>query len=468
MQALPNSLCTLWNLQILNLDDCVRLEALPKKLTSLRNLRHLCLWGCKSLREMPSKMRELNGLKTLSMFVVGHKRGNQLEELECLNISGRLQIRHLERVKDHMDAKKAKIAEKNNLRNLRLSWERNALSKLVEEVDERVLEALEPHPNLERLYIQGFSGRYLPRWMENSTQRKIVEINITDCENIRHFPKLGELPHLENLFLTNMGVEYIIEEEEVGSGHPGLSKEQQSSKEAFPNLECLSIKRCSSFVFPSISSLEKLKYLGCRSSDLALLSEHDIPSKLSIEVEENLTCFPIEALKKFSKLRSLTIENAKEISLTREVTLDLPKITRLPQAFQHLTFLCLADLPNLESLPDQPPSLSSLDVTSCPKVVSISDLPNLKVLSVIGCPQLERRLESFFKIKKMYQKQHWRKITRMMFRTLPEEVDVELATEMNDLGLPLSFRANKDLLPLASVTRKGKSSCEKEKTAKSY
>ncbi|XP_042015685.1 putative disease resistance protein RGA3 [Salvia splendens] len=82
--TLPSSLCTLWNLQFLNLDYCDRLMALPKKLTSLRNLQHLCLWECKSLCEMPSKIRELNDLKTLSMFVVGL---NQLEELECLNLS---------------------------------------------------------------------------------------------------------------------------------------------------------------------------------------------------------------------------------------------------------------------------------------------------------------------------------------------------------------------------------------------
>ncbi|XP_047953751.1 putative disease resistance protein RGA3 [Salvia hispanica] len=75
----------------------IRLVALPKKLTSLRNLQHL----------------------------LGLKRDNQLEELEFLNLSGRLEIRHLERVKDHMDAKKAKIGKKNNLRELRLSWERN-------------------------------------------------------------------------------------------------------------------------------------------------------------------------------------------------------------------------------------------------------------------------------------------------------------------------------------------------------
>ncbi|XP_047954989.1 putative disease resistance protein RGA1 [Salvia hispanica] len=372
-----------------------------------------------------------------------------------------------------MDAKKAKIAEKNNLRELRLSWERNALSKLKEEVDERVLEALEPHPNLECLYIQGFRGRYLPCWIENSTLRKIVEIHITDCENIRHFSKLGELPHLENLFLKNVGVEYIIEEEEVGSGHPvkilfvalkklvlidlpnlkGFSKEQQSSKEAFTILEILNIKRCSSLVLPSLSSLGKLMWLACRSSDLALLSELDILSHLSIEIEENLTCFPIEALKKFSKLRSLTIENAKEISFTREgmealkeltslclqscrtmrclsegmlrhltaledlniwncpelpelpkgikhlhnlkslMLFALHKITRLPQAFQRLTDLYLHDLPELESLPDHLPSLYRLTVMNCPKVVSIPDMPNLKELRVTGCPQLERRCQ---------------------------------------------------------------------------
>ncbi|XP_047966839.1 disease resistance protein RGA2-like [Salvia hispanica] len=471
IRTLPNSLCTLWNLQNLNLDYCDRLVALPKKLTSLRNLQHLCLLGCKSLREMPSKMRNLNGLKTLSMFVVGLKRYNQLEELECLNISGRLEIRHLERVKDHIDAKKAKIAEKNNLRELSLSWERNDLSKLEEEVDERVLEALEPHHNLYSLSIKGFNGRYLPRWMESSTLRKIVEIYITDCENIRRFPKLGELPHLVGLYLTNVKVEYIIEEEDVGNGHPvkiqfvalrslylidlpnlkGLSKKQVSSKEAFPNLQILWIKHCSSLILPTLSSFQNLESLSCSSSTLGLLSEEDIPINLEVDIEESLTCFPIETMSKFRKLRLLTITGAKEISVTREGLQDLkelsylslescltmrclpegmllhltaldsllicdcrelvelpedikhlhnldwlllhclPKMTRLPQAFQQLTSLNLMDLPELESLPDQVPSLINLTVADCPKLLSIPDLPKLKEITITGCPQLERR-----------------------------------------------------------------------------
>ncbi|KAG6431617.1 hypothetical protein SASPL_109696 [Salvia splendens] len=77
----------------------------------------------------------------MNIFVVRAKIGNSLEELHCLNLKGELSIQHLERVTNHLDAKKANIADKKNLMMLTLSWERNGLSKLEEE-DEKVLEAL--------------------------------------------------------------------------------------------------------------------------------------------------------------------------------------------------------------------------------------------------------------------------------------------------------------------------------------
>lgn len=169
IRTLPSSLCSLWNLQMLNLDYCNRLVALPKNMRYLCNLQHLCLSHCTSLSEMPSQMRELTRLRTLSMFIVGANKGNQLEELGFLNLSGRLEIQHLERVKGQIEAKRANLADKLNLRDLILSWERNSLSKLGEDVDEMVLDALEPHPSLEELSINGFSGRRFPVWMTNST-----------------------------------------------------------------------------------------------------------------------------------------------------------------------------------------------------------------------------------------------------------------------------------------------------------
>ena len=174
-----------------------------------------------------------------------------------------------------------------------------------------------------------------------------------------------------------------------------------------------------------------------------------------MEIEESLACFAIETLAKFSKLQSLVIKNAKEISVKGEglqalkqlvslcigncqrmrclpegmlrhltvlevfeiwecqeleelptdithlrnlcgvVLEDLPKMTRLPHdlSFPHLTWLYLSYLPELESLPDQLPSLKTLTVINCPKVVSVPALPNLKCLRVTGCPQLERRCQ---------------------------------------------------------------------------
>ncbi|KAL8536439.1 hypothetical protein ACS0TY_011883 [Phlomoides rotata] len=150
IHTLPNSLCSLWNLKILNLIHCKDLVALPKNMRFLKNLRHLLLEGCDSLSVMPPRIGEMSCLKTLSLFIVGVSRGNKLEELQFLNLGGELKIRHMERVESYMDAKKANLALKKNLRGLKLVWERkSSVSRLREEIDEEVLEGLQPHPSLE-------------------------------------------------------------------------------------------------------------------------------------------------------------------------------------------------------------------------------------------------------------------------------------------------------------------------------
>ncbi|XP_012856984.1 PREDICTED: putative disease resistance protein RGA3 [Erythranthe guttata] len=235
IRTLPKSLCSLLNLQVLNLDDCKELVALPKKMRYLVNLRHLYLESCTSLKEMPSKIGKLIGLRTLSVFIVGRNRGNRFEELECLKLCGNLKIRHLERVENPTDAKKANLAEKENLRVLWLLWEceKIALKSGGEQIDEKVLEALEPHRNLEYLVIKGFAGRCFPVWMSSSTLDKVVDIYILDCRNCSHLPQLGNLPHLKSLLIRNVaGIEYIIED-------PSISVRV---RQYFPSLETLHLK----------------------------------------------------------------------------------------------------------------------------------------------------------------------------------------------------------------------------------
>ncbi|KAL9177423.1 hypothetical protein ABFS82_01G056900 [Erythranthe guttata] len=401
IRTLPDSLCGLWNLHVLNLDECKKLEALPKKMRHLVNLRHLCLKDCKSLTEMPPKIGELTCLKTLSRFIVGRDRGNGLEELQCLNLGGELGLHHLERVKNPMDAKKANLAEKKNLRHLKLDWE---LYSKEENIDEEVLEALEPPPNLETLLIEGFRGTCFPVWMSNSTMKKVVRIDISSCENCMHLSQLGKLPHLKYLRLNNLArVEYIIEDQ---SGNPltsvqqfpslerldlqyldnlkGLLKQQvmTGSAEAFPNLEQLEIILCNSLILPPLSlSLKKLKKLKCGSLHLASLSKLEVVTDLNVNFWNRFTCITVETLQSLTNLKTLEISNAEDMSLQEEGMRALKsltyceKLTCLPEGWlRHLT------------------ALEELQIIECPEVVELpeEEVKYLKFLKKVNLRGLRK------------------------------------------------------------------------------
>ncbi|KAA8521241.1 hypothetical protein F0562_011922 [Nyssa sinensis] len=109
----------------------------------------------KRLIDTPSEIGRLTCLKTLSLFVVGKRRGCHLTELKGLNLRGELCIKHLERVRSRMDTKEANLVGKQNLHHLKLYWERNDDFELQENV-EQLLEALEPPPNIEELTIREY------------------------------------------------------------------------------------------------------------------------------------------------------------------------------------------------------------------------------------------------------------------------------------------------------------------------
>ncbi|KAL7159827.1 hypothetical protein ABFS83_01G053300 [Erythranthe nasuta] len=418
ISTLPDSICNLWNLQVLNLDCCRKLDALPKKMRYLINLRHLFLERCRSLKEMPCKIGELTSLKTLSVFIVGRNRGNRLEELQCLKLGGNLRIEHLERVENPMDAKKANLAEKENLRYLYLEWEHEntTVSKSSGEEDierdEKVLEALEPHPHLEKLEIKGFGGRHFPVWMSNSTLAKLVEIYIKGCDNCLHLPQvLGELPHLKSLSLENLArVEYILEDQ---SGNrltsvqqfpsletlylttlpkmKGLLKEQVtmgSAAKAFPNLKVLNIRYCNLLTTASLSKM-----------DLNALTN------LSMDFKQNMTtCFLIETLQSLTNLKKLTIKKASDlkgmralISLTHLTIEECDTPRCLPEGWlRHLTSLEKLEIWSCRELVELPEEgikhLHSL------KEVELCDLPKM-----VGVPKALKHLSSSLQFLQLFK-----------------------------------------------------------------
>ncbi|KAL7159911.1 hypothetical protein ABFS83_01G059500 [Erythranthe nasuta] len=449
IRSLPDSLCSLWNLHALNLDDCRKLEVLPKKTRYLVNLRHLFLENCNALREMPSKIGELTRLQTLSLFVVGRDKGQGLEELQWLKLGGNLKIHHLDKVKDPVDAKKANLGKKENLRCLFLNWGSNAeyLVRSLEEgieMDEKLLEALEPHPNLETLRIRGFKGRCFPVWMSNSTLDKLVEINLLSCHNCLHLPQLGELPHLKKLILTYMeDLEYILEEAAVvRSGNSLLSPSQRlpsletlhlrslpkikvlikeqvmvRSTEAFPNLEELYVEDCSSLILPPLStSFKKLKILNCGILLLASVPKADLLNliELSVGFEENtvgMCTLTLETLQSLTNLKSLGMYKAAgELSLPEQGLQHLTaleelyvfkcsQLVELPEEIKHIPRLkkvSLQNLPKMECLPKALQNLSSslhrLELDNLHHLSSLpdwfGDLTSLEQMYIEECPKL--------------------------------------------------------------------------------
>ncbi|KAL8503989.1 hypothetical protein ACS0TY_022643 [Phlomoides rotata] len=414
IRTLPHTFCCLFNLQILILNHCYQLQSLPKNIRCMSNLRHIFLDACESLSDMPYRIGELASLRTLSLFIVGDTIGNHLGELEHLNLGGRLEIKHVERVKNDLTAKKASLVEKPNLRDLVLRWkgDRTSSESATIREDEKVLEALEPHPNLVTLEINGFRGRELALWMKS--MKNITRIDIEECRNCRYLSPLGSLPLLKSLSLWDLeALEYIVEENEVGCEtaiFPSL-KELQLERlpnvkgwlkegevvEMLPNLQSLKIDDCESLRLTSttggLNSVTKLVLWNCKIG--SSFPEGSLRHLTALQELKMINCMEFE---------DVSAEEMKHLHLLKDLWLDSIKgMVSLPQALQHipsLQSLTLYQLSRLTSLPDWLPNLASLTqlhIEACLEIPSlpssIQGMSNLKLLNIWECPQLKRRCE---------------------------------------------------------------------------
>ncbi|CAL5394451.1 unnamed protein product [Camellia sinensis] len=322
IRTLPKSICSLHNLQTLNLNECYKLQRLPKNMKSLRSLRHLFLKDCYKIQDMPPKLGHLTLLRTLSLFVVGKSRGHQVVELQCLHLGGELCIRHLERVGNSTDAKEANLVGKQNLRVLKLSWGHNSESESQANV-EQLLESLEPHPNVEELFIDNYRGAHFPLWMRDSILKNIVSIELHSCRNCLELPAFGQLPFLRRLQISEMDyVEYIDNYFPGGSpvrGFPalevvrisklpnlvGLSRKE--GKELLPCLQQIYIRDCPKLTLPCLSSPKLLDVWS--SSNVVLSSISNLKNLTTLSVDGgDMISFPEEMLQNLTVLESLEIE----------------------------------------------------------------------------------------------------------------------------------------------------------------
>jgi hypothetical protein len=317
IESLPEDVSILYHLQTLNLSHCEHLVQLPKQMKYMTALRHLYNHGCPKLKMMPPELRCLTSLQTLTSFVAGTTRSrcSNLGELGLLDLGGQLKVRQLENV-TKTEVIAANLGNKKKLTNLIFAWSRHCESH--RDIDDDVLEGLEPPGGIKRLWIIRYDGRTWPTWMD--TLLHLHYLQLLFC------PFLFEIPTLP------------------------------------ASLSELQIERCTCLEeIPTLpASLGKLIIKGCRSLESVLVrkQENNLPN-LSLYIIEcrylrslsvQLDCTSLY-ISFCGRIESLYGDMASVECLKLWYCYSLESIPDAPEAYSSLTYLRIRDCHSLKVLP---------------------------------------------------------------------------------------------------------------------
>ncbi|KAG6770889.1 hypothetical protein POTOM_026588 [Populus tomentosa] len=428
MEALSNSVTSLVNLQVLKLNGCRKLKKLPRDIGKLINLRHLDVGCsrdgdlCEYLEYMPRGIGKLTSLQTLSCFVVAKKKSSKsemiggLDELRMLNeLRGRLEIRvqGYEGGSCISEFEGAKLIDKEYLQSLTVWWDPYLDSDSDIDLDDKMLQSLQPNSILQELRVKGYGGMRFPSWVSNLSN--LVRIRLQHCRRLKHIPPLHGIPSLEELTIWGLDdLEYIDSEGVGGKGgstfFPSLktldiggcrrlkgwrkrwSRDEMNDDSdestieeglimlSFPRLSSLRINKCPNLTsMPLFPTLDELLYLENTSS---------MPLQQTMKMTSPVSSSSF--IRPLSKLKELYIDSIDDMESLPEVGL---------QNLSSLQQLWIYECPRLKSLPlpDQGMhSLQKLIVGFCRELKSLSEsesqgmipyLPSLQELKLNGCSE---------------------------------------------------------------------------------
>ncbi|PHT85189.1 hypothetical protein T459_07295 [Capsicum annuum] len=210
-----------------------------------------------------------------------------------------------------------------------------------------MLEALQPHQNIEILEILNYRGSRFPSWMmvENLGffLPKLVDLRIGFCCKCQKLPLLWKLPSLQGLEL-----QYLDGLEDIESN--ALPTSSSSPLCNLKDLSLDSVEGLTTFpedVFKNLTLLESLSIRNCRN--LVSLS----------------TC-----LTHLASLETLCIEDCPQLELSNEEAMQF-------QAPGNLSTFSVVRLDKIMSLPlwlrHFSDTLKSMDITECPNFATILD-----------------------------------------------------------------------------------------------
>uniref|UniRef100_A0A0D9XRM9 R13L1/DRL21-like LRR repeat region domain-containing protein n=1 Tax=Leersia perrieri TaxID=77586 RepID=A0A0D9XRM9_9ORYZ len=235
---LPEVICQLYHLQVLDVEYWVHLSNLPRSINNLVNLRHFVARG--ELHAQIAGVGRLKFLQELKEFRVGMTTDFQIGQLNGLReLGGSLAIYNLENVCSKEESKNAGLRDKIYLKDLLLSWCSNRFD-VRSVIEEEVLESLQPHSGLKCLSIKDYGGITCPKWLSFINPLISLEtIYLDNCTKWKVLPPLGQFPLLRKLHLIQLPASRVVLTVSCDDDWTGSKKQV-----IFPCLEELVIRDC--------------------------------------------------------------------------------------------------------------------------------------------------------------------------------------------------------------------------------
>ncbi|MBA0731001.1 hypothetical protein Golax_022877 [Gossypium laxum] len=433
IECLPNSLCTLYNLETLLLKMCTKLRELPSKMENLVNLQYLDIRYAYLIHGMPFGIDKLTNLQRLSDFIIGEGDGHRMRELKYLsNLKGDFRLAWLENV-NCQDAREAKLNEKQGIDRLALHWGINLKKDTRnKEVEEWVLDSLRPPKKLEHLDVMNYGGAKFSTWIADSSFKNLLSLKLDGCRNCKSLPSIARFPLLKNLSISFMhevhkiGVELFGENQSnafasLGTLHfENMGKweewdpcegDEQASK--FPRLLELSIIGCPQLLgrLPTLQSLQKLKIDECRRLVVSISSFSSL-RELRIEWCEELVDGGSSSAE-VTSLKYVSLKNISKFDISAEKVLlrfansetfdisgwkDLESLSQNGLGLVGHRFIKITDCPQLVSLEteeeilqlDKTPVVESLEIRDCERFNSLPEIlhafPFITRIKLEKCP----------------------------------------------------------------------------------
>ncbi|XP_039145631.1 putative disease resistance protein At3g14460 [Dioscorea cayenensis subsp. rotundata] len=327
-------------------------------------------------------------------YHVKREGGYQIAQLRNMNeLRGGLLIEGLENINNMEEAMKAKLKKKHHIKHLHLRWT-DKVDGCKHDVGEQVLEALQPHPNLNYLTIEGYMGSISPSWLMTLALQNLQSIFLDKCRNWARLPSaLGLLPSLKKLILVDIdnitieGDDFMIE--------------------MFPSLELLELRKAI-VSFEGMSSL-----LSSSSSSLTTQGRRKLfPCLQQLIVEEcdGVNGLPWSMLSALGKLEIIASHGLQGqmprcfqnlISLSelyiQELKIETSAIGTQQQQgllpnLRKIDIACCENISFMQGLLLGVPSLEKLTIYRC-SPVSLPALGHLSFLTDISLEEVEVRVE---------------------------------------------------------------------------